>query len=158
MLNTAKEYVYIYTPYFVASDEVLNAILNASRSGIDVRIITPHKPDKWYVHMTTRSYYEVLLNAGVKVYEYEPGFLHAKTMLSDDISCIIGSMNLDFRSSNLNYECSVMTYDTGVELDIKKDFIDTMDKSIEITEQDIKNKNIFVRMIEAILNAFAPLM
>jgi len=158
MLNTAEKYVYIYTPYFVVSDEVLNAILNASRSGIDVRIITPHTPDKWYVHITTRSYYEVLLKAGVKVYEYEPGFLHGKTMLSDDNNCIIGSMNLDFRSSNLNYECSIMTYDTGVEKEIKRDFIDTMDKSIEIKLEDVEKRNIFVRMIEAILNAFAPLM
>lgn len=158
MLNTAKKYVYIYTPYFVVSDEVLNAILNASRSGIDVRIITPHIADKWYVHITTRSYYEVLLKAGVKVYEYEPGFLHGKTMLSDDNTCIIGSMNLDFRSSNLNYECSVMTYNTGVEKDIKSDFINTMDKCIEIKLEQVQKRNIFVRMIEAILNAFAPLM
>ncbi|MBR5227909.1 MAG: cardiolipin synthase [Clostridia bacterium] len=158
LLNTAKNYVYIYTPYFVVSDEVLNAILNASRSGIDIRIITPYNPDKWYVHMTTRSYYEVLINAGVRVYEYEPGFLHAKTMLSDDKSCIIGSMNLDFRSSNLNYECSILTYDTGVELDIKEDFIATMDKSIEIKLEDVKKKNIFIKAIEAVLNTFAPLM
>lgn len=158
LLNTATKYVYIYTPYFVVSDEVLNAILNASRSGVDVRIITPHKPDKWYVHLITRSYYEVLIKAKVKVYEYEPGFLHAKTMLADDTSCVIGSMNLDFRSSNLNYECSVLTYDTGVEKDINEDFIHTMEKSIEIKLEDVKNRNIIVKCIEAILNTFAPLM
>ena len=79
-------------------------------------------------------------------------------MLSDDKSCIIGSMNLDFRSSNLNYECSILTYDTGVELDIKEDFIATMDKSIEIKLEDVKKKNIFIKAIEAVLNTFAPLM
>ena len=158
ILNTAKKYVYIYTPYFVVSDEVLNAILNAGRSGIDVRIITPHKPDKWYVHVITRSYYQVLLEAGVRVYEYEPGFLHAKTMLSDDATCMIGTTNLDFRSLNLNYECSVLTYNTGVEQDVKADYIETMEKSIEIKLEDVKNKNILQKAMEAVLNAFAPLM
>lgn len=158
ILNTAKEYVYIYTPYFVVSDEVLNAILNAARSGVDVRIITPHKPDKWYVHIITRSYYQVLLEAGVKVYEYKPGFLHAKTMLADDTTCMIGTANLDFRSLNLNYECSVLTYDTGVELDVKVDIMETMKKSSEITLEDVKNKNVLLKAMEAVLNAFATLM
>lgn len=158
ILNTAKNYVYIYTPYFVVSDEVLNAILNAARSGLDVRIITPHKPDKWYVHITTRSYYKVLLEAGVKVYEYKPGFLHAKTMLADDTTCMIGTANLDFRSLNLNYECSVLTYDTGVEQNVKEDILDTMNKSTQITLDDVKNKNVFLKIVEAVLNAFATLM
>lgn len=158
LLNTAEEYVYIYTPYFVVSDETLNAILNAGRSGIDVRLIIPYKPDKWYVHIITRSYYKVLIEAGVRVYEYKPGFLHGKTMLSDDKNCIIGTMNLDFRSSNLNYECSTVTYNTGVEYDIKQDMLETMDKSIEITLQDLKKKNIIIKILEAIFNAFAPLM
>lgn len=158
MLNNAKDYVYIYTPYFVASSEMLTAILNASYSGIDVRIITPHKPDKWYVHLTTRSYYEVLLKAGVKVYEYLPGFLHAKTVLSDDETSIVGSINLDYRSLNLNYECATWTYNTGVELEIKKDFIETMNKSVEVTLEDIKKKNIIVKILEALINTFAPLL
>ena len=137
MLNSAREYVYIYTPYFVASPELLTAILNASYSGIDVRIITPHKPDKWYVHLTTRSYYEVLLEAGVKVYEYLPGFLHAKTFISDDETAIVGSINLDYRSLNLNYECGMWMYRTGTELDIKQDFVNTINKSKEISLEEI---------------------
>ena len=128
MLNLSKDYVYIYTPYFVANPELLTAILNASRSGVDVRIITPHKPDKWYVHLITRSYYEVLLEAGVKVYEYLPGFLHAKTFVSDDTTAIVGSINLDYRSLNLNYECGTWMYRTGTEKVIKQDFIHTMEK------------------------------
>lgn len=158
MLNNAKDYVYIYTPYFVASSEMLTAILNASYSGVDVRIITPHKPDKWYVHLTTRSYYDVLLKAGVKVYEYLPGFLHAKTVLADDEVSIIGSINLDYRSLNLNYECATWTYNTGVEIKIKEDFIETMNKSVEITLQDIEKKNIIVKILEAVINTFAPLL
>lgn len=158
ILNSTKEYVYIYTPYFVASPELLTAILNASYSGIDVRIITPHKPDKWYVHLATRSYYEVLLEAGVKVYEYLPGFLHAKTFVSDDTTAIVGSINLDYRSLNLNYECGAWMYKTGTEHEIKQDFLNTLEKSKEISLDEIKNRNIFVKMLEAIINTFAPLL
>lgn len=158
LLNAAKDYVYIYTPYFVASPELLTAILNASYSGVDVRIITPHKPDKWYVHLTTRSYYEILLKAGVKVYEYLPGFLHAKTFVSDDTTAIIGSINLDYRSLNLNFECGTWMYNTGTELKIKEDYLNTIQKSQEISYEDIKNRNIFIKMLEAIINTFAPLL
>ena len=158
ILNAAKDYVYIYTPYFVASPELLTAILNASYSGVDVRIITPHKPDKWYVHLTTRSYYEVLLEAGVKVYEYLPGFLHAKTFVSDDTIAIVGSINLDYRSLNLNYECGAWMYKTGTEMDIKQDYINTLEKCKEISLEEIQNRNIFVKMLEGIINTFAPLL
>ncbi len=158
VINSAKEYVYIYTPYFVAGPELLTAILNASRSGVDVRIFTPHKPDKWYVHLITRSYYEVLLESGVKVYEYLPGFLHAKTVLTDDTTAIVGSINLDYRSLNLNYECAQWMYETGIEKEIKQDFINTMEKSMEISLEETKNRNIFVKILEAILNTFAPLL
>ena len=158
ILNSAKGYVYIYTPYLVPGPELLNAILNAAHSGVDVRILTPHKPDKWYVHLTTRSYYEVLINAGVKVYEYLPGFLHAKTFVSDDKIAVVGSINVDYRSLNLNYECGMWMYNTGTELDIKQDFLNTISMSKEITHEDIKNKSIFTKMLEAIVNTFAPLM
>lgn len=158
VLNAAKDYVYIYTPYFVASPELLTSILNASYSGVDVRIITPHKPDKWYMHLTTRSYYEVLIEAGVKVYEYLPGFLHAKTFVSDDTTAIVGSINLDYRSLNLNYECGAWMYKTGTELDIKQDYINTLEKCKEISLEEIKNRNILVKMLEAIVNTFAPLL
>lgn len=158
VLNSAKDYVYIYTPYFVASPELLTAILNASNSGVDVRIITPHKPDKWYVHLTTRSYYEVLLESGVKVYEYLPGFLHAKTFVSDDTTAVVGSINLDYRSLNLNYECANWMYKTGTEQVIKKDFLDTIKKSQKITLEEVKSKNVIVKILEAIINTFAPLL
>lgn len=155
-LNTAKDYVYIYTPYLVLSSEVLNAILTASRSKIDVKIITPYKPDKWYMRIINRSYYDVLIEAGVEIYEYKPGFMHAKSFVVDDELAIIGSVNLDFRSMNLNYECGVVTYNTGTELDIKKDYKDTLEKSIKIRKEDIENKKFITKVIEAIVNAFGP--
>lgn len=158
LLNDAKDFVYIYTPYFVASPELLTAILNAAHSGVDIRIITPHKPDKWYVHLITRSYYDVLLEAGVKVYEYLPGFLHAKTVLVDNETAIVGSINLDYRSLNLNYECGLWMYKTGVEENIKQDFLDTLNKSQEICIEEVKNRNIIVKVLEAIFSTFAPLL
>lgn len=155
-LNMAKNYVYIYTPYFVVSSEVLNAIFTASRSGVEVKIITPYKPDKWFMKVINRSYYDVLLEAGVEIYEYKPGFLHAKSFVVDDQISIIGSVNLDFRSMNLNYECGVVTYKTGVETDAKKDYIETLEKSIKIEMKDIENKKFGAKVMEAIVNAFGP--
>ena len=156
ILNTAKDYVYIFTPYFVVSESVLDAILRASRSGIDVRIVTPHKPDKWYMHVITRSYYDVLLESNVKVYEYLPGFLHAKSFVADDEIAIVSSINLDFRSMNLNYECGLLTYKTGVEQDIKCDFQNIVSQSREIKLEDVKNKKFITRIVEAIVNTFGP--
>ena len=86
MLSRAEKYVYICTPYLVIDNELMNALTSAAKSGIDVRMITPGVPDKWYVHMVTRSYYAPLLRAGVRVYEYIPGFIHSKTMVCDDAS------------------------------------------------------------------------
>lgn len=158
LLNSAKKYVYIYTPYFVPSPELLGSITNASNSGVDVRVITPHIPDKWYVHMVTRRYYDILLKAGVKVYEYLPGFLHAKALVADNDTAIVGSINLDYRSMNLNYECAVWMNNTGTEEEIRNDFLTTAAMSKEIKLEDVANRNIFVRIVEALLNAFAPLL
>jgi len=158
LLNSARKYAYIYTPYFVVSPELLTAILNAANGGVDVRLITPHIPDKWYVHMITRRHYDLLLKAGVKVYEYLPGFLHAKALVSDDNTAIIGSINFDYRSLNLNYECAVWMHNTGIEKDIKEDFLKTAEMSQEIKLEDVRHRNIFVKMMEAVLNTFAPLL
>ena len=118
LLNSARKYAYIYTPYFIVSPELLGAITNAASGGVDVRLVTPHIPDKWYVHMVTRRYYDILLKSGVKVYEYLPGFLHAKALVADsntDLYCYcimilnymfdkkIGSINIDDFYKCLNY-------------------------------------------------------
>ena len=156
-INSAKDYMYIYTPYLVPGPELLTSLLSAAHSGVDVRIVTPHKPDKWYVHLISRSYYDVLIEAGVRIYEYLPGFMHAKTFLSDDTKAIVGSINLDYRSLNLNYECATLMYKTGTEKNIKKDFLDTLEKCQEIKLEDVRRKNVIVKMLEAIMNTFAPL-
>ena len=158
MINNAEDYVYITTPYLILDETILNALLSSVRSGVDVKIILPHIPDKKIVNIVTKSYYQVLLEAGVKVYEYAPGFIHSKNMVSDDCCASIGSANMDFRSLHINFEAGVWTYKTGIEFDIKKDFENTLKESIEINYNDWKNRNIFLKIIEAILSAFAPMM
>lgn len=98
ILNNAKNYVYINTPYLIVDDSMVSALCLAAKSGVDVRIVTPHRWDKWLVHMTTRSYYRTLIEAGVKIYEYTNGFIHSKTFVSDDHIATVGTTNLDFRS------------------------------------------------------------
>lgn len=158
IINTATDYVYITTPYFAISEEMLASLLNAARSGVDVRIILPHIPDKKIVQMSTRSYYEVLLSAGVKVYEYKPGFIHSKTFVSDDKIGIVGSANMDYRSMNLNYECISLIYDTGVEKDIKNDFENMIKNScIEVELKDWIKRPFFKKIIESILTTFSTM-
>lgn len=158
ILNTATDYVYITTPYFAISEEMLTSILNAARRGIDVRIILPHIPDKKIVQMSTRSYYEVLLSSGVKVYEYKPGFIHSKTFVSDDKIGIVGSANMDYRSMNLNYECISLIYDTGTEIQIKKDFLNMIENAcIEVKLKDWIKRPLFKKIIESILTTFSTM-
>ena len=157
-INYAKKYLYITTPYFIISEPILTALLNSARSGVDVRVILPHIPDKKMVQMVTRSYYEVLLEAGVKVYEYKPGFVHSKTFVADDDTAIIGTANLDFRSTHLNFECSLYTYKTGEELKVKQDFESMLDKCIEVNLEEIKNRPLLVKATEAFLSAFSPML
>ena len=158
ILNTATDYVYITTPYFAISEEMLASLLNAARSGVDVRIILPHIPDKRIVQMSTRSYYEVLLSAGIKVYEYKPGFIHSKTFVSDDKIGVVGTANMDYRSMNLNYEDISYLYDTGVELDIKKDFENMIENScIEITLQQWLKRPWIQKIVEALFTSFSTM-
>lgn len=157
MINYAKDYIYITTPYLAISEVVLISLLNSARSGVDVRIIVPYIPDKKIVNIVTKSYYEVLLEAGVKIYEYTPGFMHAKTFLSDDEVAIVGTANLDFRSLHINYECGTWTYNTGVEKQIKEDIEDTLKQSKKIELDEWKKRNIFIRFSEALFSAFGPM-
>lgn len=112
-----------YNSYLIIDDSMLSALTLAAKSGIDVRIITPYKWDKWIVHMTTRSYYRELIKAGVKIYEYSRGFLHAKAFVSDDMTATVGTTNLDFRSLYLHFECGAWLYNSTAVMEIKKDFL-----------------------------------
>ena len=159
MISRAKNYIYICTPYFIVDNEILTSLLLSAKSGVDVRIITPHMGDKWYVHMTTRSYYRQLIEGGVKVYEYTPGFIHSKLFVCDDEVASIGTVNLDYRSLYLHFECGVLLAGCDAVADIKSDFIDTMKKSEQITERSSQLKlSAFQRLISAVIKVFAPLM
>ena len=157
IINRAKNYVYINTPYLIVDDNLLSALTLAAKSGVDVRIITPHRWDKWIVEITSRSYYRRLIQAGVKVYEYSSGFNHGKTFVSDDKMATVGTTNLDFRSLYLHFECGVLIYSSETIMAIKEDFLNTMPVCQEMTIKDC-TRNALQRVIQDILRVFAPLM
>ncbi len=157
IITNAKKYIYINTPYLIIDENILSALKLAAKSGIDVRIVTPHKWDKFLVHMTTRSYYYELIKAGVKIYEYKKGFIHSKTFVSDDRTATVGTINLDYRSLYLHFECGVQIYDSKAVSDIKLDFLKTLKKCHKISAEECR-KNLFIRIIQDLLRLFAPLM
>lgn len=158
IINRANEYVYITTPYLIIDNEMLTAMRMAARSGVDIRIITPGVADKKMVYAMTRSHYESLLKAGVRIYEYTPGFIHAKTFVSDDAYGIVGTINLDYRSLHLHYENAVWMYQSKAVYQVKNDFMETLKKCNEVTLDTMKKKNFVARICLAVMRAFAPLM
>ncbi|MDR3193623.1 MAG: cardiolipin synthase [Treponema sp.] len=157
IINRARKYVYINTPYLVVDDNMISALTLAAKSGIDVRIVTPHRWDKKIVAITSRSYYRELISAGVRVYEYSSGFNHSKTFVSDDRIASVGTANLDFRSLYLHFECGVLVYDSPTVLAVKEDFLATLPRCHEITPTDCA-RNVFQRVVPDVLRLFAPLM
>ncbi len=157
ILGGAGRYVYIFTPYLVVDSSMTKAICRAAKRGVDVRIVTPAIPDKYLVHRLTRSNYLPLIQGGVKVYEYSPGFIHAKNVISDDLLGVVGTINLDFRSLNLHFECGVLLHDNVTIKEMKKDFLDTLKSCKQITIEDCRTNFIGI-LGDAILRLFAPLM
>lgn len=157
IINTAKHFVYIHTPYLIIDESMVSALCLAAKSGVDVRIVTPHKWDKWFVHMTTRSYYRELISSGVKVYEYSKGFIHSKTFVSDDEVATVGTANLDFRSLYLHFECGVWMYKSHAVKKVKEDFLSTLEHCHPITQEDCKCR-LPLRVFQDMMRLFAPLM
>ena len=158
LINKSRKTVYITTPYLIIGNEMTTALSSAAKSGIDVRIITPHKADKWYIHPVTRSYYKPLIESGVKIYEYLPGFIHSKTFIVDDEYGVVGTINMDYRSLNLHFECGVWMFQCSSILDIKKDFLDTLELCKRITMEDIEDTPWYKALMVKILRVFEPLM
>ena len=158
IINHAKNYVYITTPYLILDNEMVTALQLAAQSGIDVRIMTPHIPDKWYVHHVTQSFYRSLLSAGVRIFEYTPGFVHAKMFVSDDKTAIVGTTNMDFRSFYLHFECGVVFYRSSIVGDVKEDFLRTQQICTEITLADEEEVSAPRRFLRSLLRGFSPLM
>ncbi len=158
LVSKAKQYVYITTPYLIVSDSLNTALCSAAKAGVDVRIITPHIPDKKIVFELTRAHYEPLLEAGVRIFEYTPGFIHAKNFAVDDVYGTVGSVNLDYRSMFLHFEDGVwLCHDPSV-MDIKADFLTTQDKSMEITLAQCRSRSWPRRLLRALLRIVAPLL
>lgn len=158
LINKAKKYVYITTPYLIIDNEMMQALCMAAKSGVDVRIMTPFIPDKRYVHHLTRSHYPLLIESGVRIYEYTPGFIHAKNYVVDDEYAVVGTINMDYRSLYLHYECAVWLYETSSVLDVKHDFDETMKMCREVTLEDCKKVKWYIRCMRSVLRLFAPLM
>ena len=158
ILNTAKDYVHIMTPYFIVDSTFLMMLKFAAQRGVDVKLILPHIPDKKYAFAIARRYYPALLEAGVKVYEYTPGFVHAKTFTSDGTKAVIGTINLDYRSLYHHFECGAYFYDNKVVQDAEADFEETLKKCQLVTKDYYKSIPFMSRLLGHICNLFAPLM
>jgi cardiolipin synthase len=158
LISKARDYVYIMTPYLIIDNEMVTALTTAAKSGIDVRIITPHIPDKWYVHALTRAYYELLVEAGVRIYEYTPGFIHSKVFCVDGQYATVGTINLDFRSLYLHFENGVWLYDADCIGQVEADFKKTFPICQEISLEQCRATKWYVRLGRACLRLFAPLM
>ncbi len=158
IINSAQRYVYIATPYLIIDNSMKECLCLAAKSGIDVKIITPHIPDKWYVHPVTQYNYYDLLKAGVKIYEYVPGFIHSKFFVSDDSVATVGTVNMDYRSFIMHFECGVWMSDNKTVFDIKEHFNTLLLQCEEITLKKMKQSSLFVRVKRAVLHLFAPFM
>ncbi len=157
LLGQSKEYAWFYTPYLLLGDGLREAFVRAAKRGVDVRIVMPGIPDKKPVYRMSRSYYEELLEAGVRIFEYTPGFVHAKASLVDDCIGSIGTVNLDYRSLYLHYECNALFYKASLLSDLKKDFTESMHVSRERTLAD-ENNGLIHEIIDGVMRIFAPLV
>ena len=157
MLNGATRYMWMTTPYLIIDNDLCLSIENAALRGVDVRIIVPQIPDKKLVFGMTQSFYHRLMAAGVRIFEYEPGFIHAKSYLVDDNQAMIGTINLDYRSLVHHFENGVWMYDCESIKDLKSDMEETLSKSIEVTPEMLKT-NLLQRFIRAVVRILAPML
>ena len=158
LVNHAKRYVYFMTPYLIITDEMSQAFCLAAKRGVDVRIITPGIPDKKMVYQATRSYYNVLTRAGVRIYEYTPGFMHAKQCVADDELAACGTINLDFRSLYHHFENGVLFYRYRAIAKMKECFLDTFPQCREVTEQYLYGRTLFQRAEHCLLRLISPML
>lgn len=158
ILNGACRYVHIMTPYLIPDHELLQALIYAARRGVDVKLILPHIPDKKYAFALAHSYYKVLMHAGVRIFEYTPGFVHSKVVVSDDVCAVVGAINLDYRSLYLNFECAALLYEVLQIRDIEADFRRTLIECQLVTDFDIRHDKITRKIAGHVLKLLAPLM
>ena len=156
IINRARRYLWIYTPYLVPDDRMRTAFCSAAKRGVDVRIVVPGIPDKKLTYRLTKANFPPLFKAGVKLYIYTPGFIHAKSMLSDDRFAVVGTINLDYRSLYLNFENAVYFSDSKVADELKNDCLTTFPKCREVNEKDLK-KGWLGTLADSLLRVFETL-
>ncbi len=158
VLRNAKKYAWFVTPYLIITEEMISAFCMAAKSGVDVRIVTPGVPDKKMVYNVTRSYYSRLVASGIRVYEFTPGFCHAKQCIADDEVAVCGTINLDFRSLYHHFENAVLYSGMQAVADTKKMFEETFPKCREVTEEYRTGKSKSMHFVQAVLRLIAPLL
>lgn len=157
LIYNARKTLYITTPYLILDDRMVSALTLAAKSGVDVRIITPHIPDHALVSVVTRSYYRTLIHNGVKLYEYSKGFIHSKNFIVDGKVATVGTINLDFRSLYLHFECGTLLCGTESVSEVENDFLDTLSVCQQISPDSCK-ASLPMRLFQELLRLFAPLM
>ncbi len=156
MINSAKEYLYIMTPYLIIDTDIVNSLCRAAKRGVDVRIIVPGIPDKKIVYTQTTSFFKVLYDNGVKIYKFTKGFVHSKVFLSDNIRAVVGTINMDYRSLYLHFENGIYMEEVSQIYEIYKDFENTFKDCKKLNEKDVKAG--FIKSLwQSILRLFAPL-
>lgn len=158
IINRAQRYVHIMTPYLIIDNEMLTALKFAAKRGVDVELLLPHVPDKKFAFALAKSHYRELLDAGVRIFEYTPGFVHAKVFVSDDCKAVVGTINLDYRSLYLHFECAAYLYGCPAIQEIEADYLETRAKSQEILHEDLKKIPLHTRISGMLLKLLAPLM
>ncbi|MCI8387296.1 MAG: cardiolipin synthase [Clostridiales bacterium] len=157
ILNRANKYVHIMTPYLILDDEVLTALKYSAERGVDTKLILPGIPDKKPVYALAKTYFRTLLDSGVEIYLYKPGFVHAKMFISDDTKAVVGTINLDYRSLYHHFECGTYLYGTDSVANIESDFMDTISKCERVTYESIKKEKIFTKLVGNFMRLIAPL-
>lgn len=158
IINTAHTYVHIMTPYLILDYQLMMALTYAAKRGVEVIIIMPHIPDKKYAFCLAKTYYSQLLESGVRIFEYEPGFVHAKVFVSDDEKAVVGTVNLDYRSLYHHFECGALIYRNSAVAHIERDVQDTLKKCLEQTQEDVKKRKLSERALGWVMRIVAPLM
>jgi cardiolipin synthase len=158
ILYTAKKYVHIMTPYLILDHDMIRALTYAAKRGVEVMIIMPHIPDKWYAFVLAKTYYQELMEAGVQIYEFTPGFVHAKVFTSDDRKAVVGSINLDYRSLYLHFECAVYLYKNKEISAVEADFQNTLKQCQKMGPEAFRQQPLRNRIAGKVLRLVAPLM
>ena len=158
ILNRAVDYVHIMTPYLILDGELETALRFAAERGVDVKLILPGIPDKKVANALAKTHYRRLTESGVKIYEYAPGFVHAKVFVSDDRKAVVGSINLDYRSLYHHFECATYLYQTGCIADIEADFLRTLERCRTVTAESIRKEKLTTKLIGQTVKFLSPLM